>query len=137
MAASVINKSISIAASPQQVWQVFTDPLLSNQMGGEYITDWEKGSAIAWKLLNGNLVTRGEIVEIKEAGLLRHYLYHLEEDELLSTITYELKNDNGDTMLTATEEFHYEMNEEQFRDASDGWDAALQLVKKIAEEISA
>lgn len=39
-----IEKSILIDTTPNKVWEVFTNPLLTQKMGGSYQTDWQPGS---------------------------------------------------------------------------------------------
>jgi len=39
-----IEDSIEISAPVSKVRRVFTDPVLTRQMGGEYVSDWKVGS---------------------------------------------------------------------------------------------
>jgi hypothetical protein len=40
-----VEKSIEINAPASKVWRIFTDPVLTRQMGGEYVSDWKAGSS--------------------------------------------------------------------------------------------
>jgi uncharacterized protein YndB with AHSA1/START domain len=131
---NVIKKTITIQALPQKVWQVFTDPVVSRQMGGEYVTDWKTGSTIGWKGIAGTLYTNGIILQIEPGKLLKHNLLDLATHRLLSVITYELIAGDGFTSVHATEELNGEMTDEEYKGSSDGWDMALQSVKNIAEK---
>jgi len=50
-----IEDSIEISAPVSKVWRVFTDPVLTGQMGGEYVSDWKVGSPFGWKGLDGKM----------------------------------------------------------------------------------
>jgi uncharacterized protein YndB with AHSA1/START domain len=130
----VIKKEIEINASPENVWRVFTEPAVTKAMGGEYISDWEIGSSFNWKDNDGKIRTNGKIVLLEPAKLLKHYLFK-DNETLLSTITYQLKNKNGKTILSAHEKWNFDIDDEQFKDASEGWEAALNKVKEIAEKL--
>jgi hypothetical protein len=51
---TVIKQNITIHAPASKVWAMFNDPVLTRQMGGEYVSDWKEGSSLGWKGLNGN-----------------------------------------------------------------------------------
>lgn len=130
----MIEKSIHIKATVDQVWSVFADPAITQKIGGFYVTDWEIGSSFDFKGNNGSIYTNGKILELIPGKLLKHQLYDLiDNDRLLSTITYEFKSVENSTLLTATEELNEEMDNQHLTDVNIGWDAALQTVKNIAE----
>ena len=54
---NLIEKSVEINAPVSKVWRVFTDPVLTRQMGGEYVSEWEVGSSFSWKSLDGQILT--------------------------------------------------------------------------------
>jgi uncharacterized protein YndB with AHSA1/START domain len=131
----VIKKRIAVNASPNQVWRVFTDPAITRQMGGEYVSDWKTGSSFGWKGKDGKMFTKGTILQIEADRLLKHNLVDLQTGDLLSVITYELKGEANNTVIIASEELHYEMTDDQCKAASEGWDLALKAVKEIAEKL--
>ena len=80
------------------------------------------------------MLTHGKLLQIVEEKLIRHSLFDAEDNsKILSVITYTFESKNGSTILQAQEELQYEMTDEQHNDAQQGWDAALSLVKDIAE----
>src|ERR1700749_1974679 len=80
---STINKSIKINATPANVWRVFTEPAVTRQMGGEYVSGW-KGA-------NGTMLTNGTILQIEPKHLLKHDLFDAGNKTLVtSVITYTL-----------------------------------------------
>lgn len=131
-----IERSIAINASPASVWRVFTDPSLTQQIGGEYVSEWKVGSSFGWKGADGNMYTNGTILQIEPGRLLQHNLINPEDGHsILSEITYTLQDNNGSTTLTAREDLVYDMSGKEYEDAVEGWDAALQAVKELAETI--
>ena len=131
-----LEKFIEINAPVSTVWRVFTDPVLSRQMGGEYLTEWKVGSPLHWKNLDGQILTNGLILKIEPEKILQHNLVSTDAvsaGSILSVITYEFQNRNGLTMLLAREDFVRPITDEEYNAATEGWDAALQSVKEIAE----
>ncbi|HZI25200.1 MAG TPA: SRPBCC domain-containing protein [Chryseolinea sp.] len=61
----IITQSIEINAPVNKVWRVFTDPKVTRQMGGEYVTDWKVGSAFGWKGSDGKMYTNCSILQIE------------------------------------------------------------------------
>ena len=111
---------------------VFTDPVLTRQMGGEYVSDWEVGSSLGWKGLDGKMLTNGTIMKIEPEKLLQHtFLILLDLRD--SVITYEFDEKNGVTTVHAREDFRDPIADKEYRDAAEGWDAALRALKDTAE----
>ena len=127
-----IEKSIEVKAPVSQVWRVFTDPALTRQMGGEYISEWEVGSSFGWRGLDGRMLTQGRIIKIEPEKLLQHSLLN-SIGATNSVITYELDEEDGITVLHTREDFTNPILEDEYTDASEGWDAALQVLKERVE----
>ena len=128
-----VERSIEINAPASKVWRVFTDPAITRQMGGEYVYDWKIGSTFGWKAPNGSMLTNGTILQIEPEKILKHDL--LDPDAtIISVITYELREENGRTTLHASENFTNPINDKEYADAVDGWDAALMALKEVAEK---
>ena len=133
---NIIKKSISINALPHQVWRVFTDPAVTKQMGGHYISTWKVGESLQWKGDDGKLYTYGIILELIPDKLLKHSLYDLKtKSRVTSIITYTFENNEDHTLLHAEEELAYDMREDQFDEALEGWDMALDSIKELAENL--
>ena len=136
MPTNSVEKSIQIGAPVSKVWRVFTDPALTRQMGGEYLTAWKVGSSFRWKGPDGQLLTNGSILKIESEKILQHNLFSTDaasSEAILSVITYEFHEQDGLTTLLAREDFARSITDEEFDSAIEGWDAALQSVKEIAE----
>lgn len=131
-----IKKTISISATPKEVWRVFTDPVVTKKMGGHYVSNWKTGETLQWKGSDGQLSTYGIILDIEPERLLKHSLYDLKtKSRITSVITYQLEDKETFTLLHALEELAYDMREDDFEDALDGWDMALASVKELAEKL--
>lgn len=134
----IVEKSIEINVKSDVVWQVFTNARLTRQMGGEYVTDWKAGSAFGWKGLDGRMYTNGRILAVQPGKMIRHNLLHeCNSKEQTAIITYHFQEKQGNTLLQAREEIMYAVTEKQYREVAQGWDVALEAVKKIAEANSA
>lgn len=132
-----VEKVIEINAPVSKVWRVFTDPFLTRQMGGEYVSEWKLGSSFSWKGLNGQILTNGSILAIEPEQLLQHRLLSSDEtstESEISVITYKFEEANDRTTLRAREDFSHPVSDEEYAGAIEGWEAALQSVKEIAEK---
>lgn len=139
MSIDFVESSIEINVPVSRVWRVFTDPVLTRQMGGEYVSEWKVGSSFSWKALNGQILTNGSILKIEPEKLLQHNLFDsdaLSRDSIISVITYEFHEQNGRTTILTREDFSRPINDEESAAALEGWDAALNSVKEIAEKES-
>jgi uncharacterized protein YndB with AHSA1/START domain len=128
-----IERSIEIDAPASKVWRIFTDPVLTRQMGGEYVSDWKVGSSFGWRGLDGKMVTDGTIMKIAPEKLLQHTLFN-SVGSINSVITYEFGEKNKVTTLQAREDFTNPITDKEYADAVEGWDAALHAVKETAEK---
>lgn len=132
-----IERLIEINAPVSKVWRVFTDPVLTRQMGGEYVSEWKVGSSFSWKGLDGQILTNGSIVDIEPEKILQHKLLSSDvtsPESVISVITYKFDEENGRTTIRAREEFTNPVSDEEYAGAIEGWEAALQSVKEIAEK---
>jgi uncharacterized protein YndB with AHSA1/START domain len=129
-----IEQTIDINAPASKVWRVFTDPNLSRQMGGEYVTDWQQGSLIGWKNVDGDIVTQGTILKITPELLLQHNLLGPDGKTPVSVLTYKLFEKDEVTSLEAKEEFTMPLDDDDFTDVIMGWNMAINTIKEIAEK---
>ena len=132
-----IEKSIEIHAPVSKVWRVFTDPVLTRQMGGEYVSEWTVGSSFSWKGLDGQILTNGLILNIEPEKILQHKLLSTDlpsPESVISVITYKFQEEKGYTTIRAREDFSHPVTEEEYAAALEGWNAALNSVKEIAEK---
>ena len=131
---TLIQKTITITASAHEVWRVFTDPKVTALMGGHYVSTWKVGESLQWKDADGKLYSYGIILELEPDLLLKHSLYDMKtKSRITSVITYRFEDKGKYMILNAEEELTFDMREDQFDEALEGWDLALDTVKEIAE----
>jgi uncharacterized protein YndB with AHSA1/START domain len=135
MAKVLIQKTITINASADQVWRVFTDPAVTRKLGGEYVTEWIVGSDFGWKGRDGKMHTSGFVLQFEPQKILQHSLLDRENKGVKSVITYKLEETNGLTKLSAVEELHYGISAKEIEEINQGWDLALASVKEVAEKL--
>ena len=105
-------------------------------MGGHYVSNWRVGEPLQWKDEDGKFYTYGIILELDPGLLLKHSLYDIKtKSRVTSVITYTFEDKGDHTLLHAEEELAYDMREEQFEEALEGWDLALESVKELAEKL--
>ena len=130
---TLIEATIVIEAPVATVWRVFTDPHLSRQLGGEYVSTWGVGAAFGWHGLDGQRYTSGTIVQIEPQRLLQHTVDQPTASTAHACITYHFNDDHDRTVLVAREEFASPITAAEYTAALEGWHAALQRVKQTAE----
>jgi len=131
-----LEKSIEIVGPAIGVWQAFVDPATSRKMGGEYASDWEVGSPIAWKDLGGKTLLHGKILKLDAGKLLKHNVFEDVDgiQTLVSVITYELRGrQDGKTTLSARESFAAPQDAKAFAASDAKWDERLAKLKAAVE----
>lgn len=131
----IIEATIGINAPLHKVWSVFTNPDITQQMGGYYDTDWKVGSSFGFKKANGNRLTNGTLLNFQPERLIKHNLFEPNSETVMSVLTYEFQEKDGVTLLTGKEELSQPLDKTSFDNASAGWKSALDLVKQIAEAL--
>jgi len=108
---SSIERSIEVDATPSAVWRVFTDPVVTRTIGGEYVSDWTVGGSFGWKGRDGTMRTSGTILDIEPGVRLQHSLFALHAPanqhtpRVVSVITYTLLAEGECTILVGREDF--------------------------------
>lgn len=129
-----LETSIQIHAPASKIWGMFNDPAFTNQMGGEYVSDWKVGSLLQWKGTAGQILTSGTIIKIEPEKLLQHTLFTSpESSSIMATLTYKLEEKGDKTTVHIREDFTNPISGQEYTDALDGWNGALSAAKEIAE----
>jgi uncharacterized protein YndB with AHSA1/START domain len=144
-----IKNTIRINAPIAKVWDALTNPEQTKKymFGCETVSDWQKGSALTWKMdLDGKefVPVKGSIVEIDPGKHLAYTVIDPNsgiEDipENYLTVTYDLKEENGQTVLNVTQGDYSKVGdgEKRYNDSynnGEGWDPILVEIKKLLEE---
>ena len=143
----IVKNSIAINAPASKVWDALVNPAQTKKymFGCETVSDWKPGSELLWK---GNyegkdmVFVKGEIVEIEPEKFLSYTTIDPNSDiadvpENYLTVTYELKEENGQTILTATQGDYSTVGdgEKRYKETVDGggWGPILVEIKKLVE----
>lgn len=129
-----------IAAAPERVWEVLTDPQQLKELwfGAEVKTDWQQGSPITWtgEMEGKPYQDKGEILEVDPGRLLK--LTHFspltgqpDVPENYHTLTYTLDGDGTATHLKLTQDNNG--SEEEAKHSQEMWEMLVAKVKEAAE----
>jgi len=140
MTGYVATAETEISASPQQVWEVLTDPeqIKKFMFGAEVKTDWQPGSPIVWQgVYEGKeYEDKGEILEVEPGRLLKvtHYsplTGQPDVPENYHTLTYELAERGTSTHLSLSQDNN--ASEEEAEHSRGMWEMLMQGVKEAVE----
>jgi uncharacterized protein YndB with AHSA1/START domain len=145
----IVTNSISIHAPAEKVWDALVNPEQTKKymFGCETVSDWKKGSELLWK---GNyegqemIFVKGTILDIQPGKFLAYTTFdpnnkNIEDKpENYLTVTYELKSENGNTILTTTQGDYSKVGDGQnrYNDTvkGGGWQPILEEIKKMLEQ---
>jgi uncharacterized protein YndB with AHSA1/START domain len=138
----VAVKRIAINGPVGDVWQALTDPKRVKQYlhGTDMETDWKAGSPITWKgeWKGKRYEDKGEVLEVKPMELLKNTHWSPmggteDRPENYHTVTYELSEQNGATVLTLKQDNNASQDEAD-RMAETNWAPVLQGLKEVVEK---
>ena len=136
----IAETSISIDASPDQVWKALTTPKLIKKylMGTNVSTDWKEGSAIIYDgEYNGKKYhDKGVIKKVESEKLLRStYLSSMsgkeDKPENYNLVTYKLTPSNGKTVVTISQDNIFSEKEKEH--SRENWKLVLKKLKEVVE----
>lgn len=137
----VVEKEITINASPAKVWEALTNPEITKEYfyGCKVYSDWKAGHDIAFKrkFLWMNIDMHGKIIEAEAGKLLKYNLKNGKDakPDNISVVTDRLTNVNGKTVLHITDDVgSAEGAEKRYKKSQKGWNKILNGLKKVVEE---
>lgn len=143
-----VKNVITINASTATVWDALVNPVQTQKymFGCETVSDWKPGSSLEWKgEYEGKemVFVKGHIIEIKPEKFLSYTTIdpHSNIDDVSEnylTVTYDLKPENGHTVLTVTQGDYSKVaeGERRYQEAwnnGEGWNPILVQIKQLAE----
>ena len=144
-----VKNTIVIDAPAAKVWDVLTNPQQTKKymFGCEAISDWKPGSELLWRgAYEGKemVFVKGIVLEIKPVELLKYTVIDPNSSmpdipENYLNVTYQLKEENGKTVFTVTQDGFERAadGERRYKETynnGEGWNPILIQIKKIAEE---
>ncbi|HWV68555.1 hypothetical protein, partial [Chitinophaga sp.] len=67
--------------------------------------------------------------------LIKHSLFENNTGTVIAVLTYSFQQKGDQTLLTGQEELIKGLDQAAYDDANEGWDLALDAVKRIAESL--
>ncbi len=133
--------SVTINASPAKVWTALTSPPLIKKylMGTNVKTDWKEGSPIIYEgeYKGKEYKDKGKIIKFEPGKILQSTYWSSmggkpDMPENYNLVTYELKENGGQTTVTLTQD---NINsEEEKKHVTENWKAVLNGLKEVVEE---
>lgn len=136
-----VQKTISINANREKVWDALTDPdkIKEYFMGTHVKTDWKVGSPISFEGEHEgkNYMDKGTIMRNEKPKILQYDYWSSfsglpDTPDNYSVVTYTLEDMNGSTKVTATQEGF--ANPEAQKHADVSWDMVLKNLKEVCEK---
>jgi uncharacterized protein YndB with AHSA1/START domain len=133
--------TVTINAPRARVWDALTNPAKVKQYlhGTNLSTDWKVGSSISWKgeWKGKSYEDKGAVLEVEPEMLLKNTHWSPmggseDKPENYHTVTYELAEQGGKTILTLTQD-NNATQEEADKMARDNWGPVLAGLKETAE----
>jgi uncharacterized protein YndB with AHSA1/START domain len=145
----IVENTITLRAPATKVWNALTNPAETKKymFGCEALSDWKEGSPLIWKgTFNGVelVAVKGTIKKIQPGKYLEYTVIDpnnpkipdLPENYL--TVTLDLKEQDGQTVLTATQGDYSTVadGDNRYKHSVDGggWTPILDAIKTLVEE---
>ena len=139
--ALTVEKSLHVAAPPDEVWEAITTPALIKKyfFGTEVITDWQVDHGIVFQgsFEGKSYRDKGKILRFEPEELLQYTYWSgfsgLEDsEENYSLVTYKLSAEDGGTRVELTQRGF--ANEAAREHGENGWEMVLKGMKELVEE---
>ena len=145
----IVKSTITINAPAAKVWDALVNPEQTKKymFGCETVSDWKPGSPLLWRgSYEGKemVFVKGNIVEIKPGKFLSYTTIDPNNPALPDipanyvTVTYDLQEQNGQTVLNITQGDFSGVADGQNRytetyNNGEGWNPILVQIKALAE----
>ncbi len=145
-----ITNTIQIDTPAKRVWDTLVNPEQTRKymFGCETVSDWKPGSELLWRAsYEGKemVFVKGHIVAIEPERLLAYTVIDPNNPlipdipENYLTVTYTLREENGQTFFTVTQGDYSKVaeGEKRYQDSynnGEGWNPILVQIKKLVEQ---
>lgn len=136
----MVETSVSIDASPAQVWKALTTPALIKKylFGTDVSSDWKEGSAIIYtgeyegkKYHDKGVIKKADPGEILQSTYWSSMGGKEDKPENYNLVTYRLSKEGDKTKLTLTQDNI--ATEKEKEHSSESWKVVLEKLKEVAE----
>ena len=136
----IAETSISIDASPAQVWKALTTPTLIKKylMGTDVSTDWKEGSAITYKgehqgkkYHDKGIIKKIEPEKVFQSTYLSSMSGKEDKPENYNLVTYKLNKSDGKTVVTLSQDKN--ATEKEKEHSTENWKMVLKKLKEVVE----
>ncbi len=136
----VAETSISIDASPAQVWKALTTPKLIKKylMGTDVSTDWKEGSTITYsgeyegkKYHDKGVIKKTEPEKLLQSTYLSSLSGKEDKPENYNLVTYKLTNRDDKTVVSLSQDNN--STEKEKEHSIENWKSVLKKLKEVAE----
>ena len=141
MQSFIVKKSIALNATPAEVWDALTNPEKTKEyfFHCEVHSTWEVGSPISFKgkiFFIKKIEMNGTVLAVEPERLLKYNLVNEgDEGHSISTVTDELKYENGQTILSISDDVgDGDESQERYEKSDKGWDKVLKGLKELVEK---
>lgn len=146
----IVTNTISIQGPASEVWDALTNPEKTRKymFGCQALSDWKTGSPLLWKgQYEGKdmIFVKGIVKEIQVGKSLAYTTIDPNSStvpdvpENYTTVTYQLREENGNTQLTVTQGDFSTVAEGEKRykevyNNGEGWQPILDQIKEMIEK---
>lgn len=136
----IAKTSISVAASPAQVWKALTTPKLIKKylIGTDVSSDWKEGCTITYtgEYAGKKYHDKGIIKKIEPEKLLQSTYFSSmsgkeDKPENYNLVTYKIAERYGKTVITLTQDNN--TTEKEKEHSTDNWKEVLKKLKVVVE----
>ena len=143
-----VKNTIDIKATATQVWDALVNPAKTKvyMFGCETVSDWKVGSPLLWEMIYEGkklIPVKGKILAIQPNKFLKYTVIdpnaaYADIPENHLNVTYELAEQNGQTILTVLQDGFEGAaeGEKRYKDVAnngEGWNPILVQIKKLVE----
>lgn len=141
-----INKEVLFNASQDQVWDLLTNPAMTQQymFGCEVLSDWELGSQILWKGKTEDgqdiIYVQGEILSIEPGTSVSFTMFDpnlglADIPANYASLTYTLAASDEGTVLSLLQGYDEgaENAQKRYEESLKGWDMVIPMMQKLVD----
>ena len=136
----IAETSISVNASPAQVWEALTTPRLIKKylMGTDVSTDWKEGSKITYngeyqgkKYHDKGIIKKVEPEKLLQSTYLSSMSGKEDKPENYNLVTYKLTKSGDTTVITLSQDNN--SSEKEKEHSIENWKMVLKKLKEVVE----